>query len=176
MVRATIECHIAAFGNEQRVVGGLGMVREKSAHLGSGLEVELVIFKLEPRFVEKRRPRLDAQQCSVGGVVVVVHVMEVVGQHQRKIKLFGKSQQVVNPTSLNPDSVIHDFDEVVFFPKDVAHNRRSLFGFLVLTETNSSLNFPTHAAACRNQALCVLRKNLVVHSRVRVETFDVRRR
>ena len=79
------EGDVAALGDGQGVVAGLGQLGEQRPHLGRRLEVVAVPLELEPVGVGHRRARLHAEQHLVGGGVARGRVVQVVGGHQRQL-------------------------------------------------------------------------------------------
>ena len=175
MVCRCVERDVASLGDEKCVVCRFWVIRKQRPHLCGRFQIVLIVIELEPGFVKQRRARLDTQQSRVGCVVVVVDVVKVVCEHQWNVKFLGESEQILDRAAFNLDAVVHDLYEVVLFPKNVPHRRGSLLGFLVLSKADSGLHFATGATACCNKALSLLSKNLEVHPRMRVETFDVGR-
>ena len=69
----------------------------------------------------------------MGGVVVVIDIVQVVRQDEGNVEFLGQAKEILDCSTLNGDSVVHDLDEIVLFAKDVTHRRCRLLGFLVLT-------------------------------------------
>lgn len=111
----------------------------------------------------------------MGVVILVVHIVKVVGENERQVEFVRQSQQVLDSAALDLKTVVHDFDEVVFFAEDVAHRRGDPFCFVVLAHADSRLNFATDTTTCCDEPLGVLRQDFEVHSRMTVETLDVGR-
>ena len=174
VVGVGVEAHVAALGDEQRVVAGLGMVAEDVPHLGGGLQVELVGVELEAVRVVERRARLHAQQGGVALGVVRVRVVQVVGADERQVELVREAQQVAHDALLDAESVIHDLGEVVVAAEDVAIVGCRLQGFVVLTEPQARLHLSGGAPGRRDEPVGVLREQLAIHARLEVVALDRR--
>ena len=118
------EGDVAALGDEQGVVAGLGVVAPHVAHLGGALEVELVGVELEALGVGQRRAGLHAQQRRVRLGVLGVGVVQVVGRQQRQVEVLRELQQVVLDAALDVEAVVHELAEEVLRAEDVAVVRR----------------------------------------------------
>ena len=159
VVGVRVELHVAALGDEQRVVARLGMVAEDVPHLGGGLQVELVGVELEPVGVVERRARLHAEQGGVALGVVGVRVVQVVRGDERQVELLREAQQVVHDAPLDAEAVVHDLGEVVLLAEDVAVVGCRLHGLVVLPEPQARLHLARRAAGRRDEALRVRRSS-----------------
>ena len=134
------EADVALLGDQQRVVTRLRQLLPHLAHLGRGLDVELVRVELEPVRVGQRRAGLDAEQRGVRGRVLGLGVVQVVGRDQRQAELAGQLQQVLLDVPLDAEAVVHQLAVEVLRAEDVAELRGGLDGLLVLPEPEPGLH------------------------------------
>ena len=116
---AELDLDVAALGDPQRVVAGLGRLAEQVTHLCRGLQVVLVAVELEAVRVAHQRAGLHAQERIVGHGVVAVHVVAVVGGEQRRLDPSGDLEQLRVCAVLLGDAVVLDLDEEVVATEDV---------------------------------------------------------
>ncbi len=159
------ERDVAALGDEQRVVAGLGQVAPELAHLRGALEVELVGVELEPVGVGQRGAGLHAQQDRVRGGVVGAGVVQVVGGDQRQVELLGEAQQVLVHAPLDVEPVVHQLGEVVARAEHVAQLGGGLERLVVLAQPEPGLHLAAHAARGGDQAAGVGLQQLAVQPR-----------
>ena len=77
-----------------RVAEGLGLVREEGRHLGRRLEVELGRLEAQPPGRVEVAARPDAEEDVVGLRLRLVHVVEVVGHHERQSRLRRQAEEL----------------------------------------------------------------------------------
>ena len=157
------ERDVAALGDGQGVVAGLGQLGEQLPHLGRGLEVVAVAVELEPVAVGHGGPGLHAEQHLVGGRVRPVGVVQVVGGHQRQVQVLRDPQQVGTDPALDGEPVVHQLDEVVLGPEQVLELRRAGAGVVVAAEPEVGLHLTGGAAGGGDQSLGVGLQQLPVH-------------
>jgi hypothetical protein len=162
------EVDLAALGDEQGVVAGLGELAEEVAHLLRRLEVELLRLELEPVRVHEGRARLDAQQRRVGLGVAGLGVVQVVGGDKREVEVLGQAQQLALGLPLDGDAVVHDLGEEVLLAEDVLELGRGAPGLGVLTQAQSGLDLPSDAAGGGDQPVGVAGEQLAVDARLEV--------
>ena len=126
-----VERDVALLGDDQRVVERLGQLAvEEAAHLGGGLQVELVVLEAHPpRRVEVRRG-LDADEEVVRLVLLRVRVVRVVRREQRDVLAPRQLDELRMEPRLVVDPVLLDLDVEVPVAQDgpiaVGGLRRSL--------------------------------------------------
>ncbi len=157
------EGHVAALGDQQRVVAGLGQLAPHPAHLLRRLQVVVVALELEPLGVGHRRAGLDAQQHLVGRRVLLVRVVQVVGGDERQVEVLGQPEQVGADPGLDLQAVLHQLEVVVAGPEDVAELRRSRARLVVLAEPQEGLHLAGRAAGGGDQPARVGLQQLAVH-------------
>ena len=104
--------------------------------------------------------------------VARVRVVQVVRGHERQPELFREPDQVAHDATLDAEPVIHDLDEVVVPPEDVAELRRGLDGLLVLTEAEAGLHLAARAPRRGDDSRAVPTEKVAIHARLEVVALD----
>ena len=107
-------------GDAPGVADRLGLVREQGRHLGRGLEVEVAGLEAHPVGRVEVVARAHAQQHVVRLVLGLVHVVEVVGHHQREPHLGREPQELLVEAPLLGDAVVLELEEEAVGAQDVA--------------------------------------------------------
>ena len=166
------EGDLAALGDQQGVVAGLGQLAPDVAHLLGGLQVVAVAVELEPVGVAELGAGRDAQQRPVRVGVGLLGVVQVVGGQQRQRQLLGQLEQVLAHDPLDVDAVVHQLEVVVVLADDVAHVRGVLDRLVPLPHPQPGLDLPRRAAGGRDEPLAVGLEQLAVHPRLEVVALD----
>ncbi len=170
---ALLERDLAALGDEQRVVAGLGQLAPEVAHLGGGLEVEVVGVELEAVGVHQGRARLHAEQGGVRLGVLGLGVVQVVGRDEREPQVAGQTDQVALGAALDLEAVVHQLDVDVVGTEDVAQLARHLARLVVEPEPQLGLDLARRAAGRDDEALAVGGEQLAVDARpLRVDLIE----
>ena len=134
------------------------------AHLGRGLEVEVLRVELEPVRVGERLAGLHAQQHLVRLGVVRVGVVQVVGGQAGQAQLLLEPEQVLLDLLLDADAVVHQLAEEVVAAEDVAVVARGLAGVGVAVLLQQPLDLAGRAAGGGDDPLAVGLEQLAVHA------------
>ena len=129
---AKLDFAVTPFGDPEAVVTRFWQLGPLVAHLLSGLQVVLIALELKPVRVAHKRAGLHAQQRIVGVVIVLVGVVRVVCNQDRRFDLFCDLQQLWVCLVLGRDAVVLDLDEQVVPAEDVLHPGRLLKGVLLV--------------------------------------------
>ena len=170
---AELDVDVGPLGDPQRVVARLGHLGEQRAHLGRGLQVELLGVELEPVGVVAGRPRLHAQQRVVRLGVVAVDVVAVVGGQQRRPDVLGDLDQLGVRLVLLGEAVVLQFDEEVVLPEDLLEPGGGLGGAGDVALEEPLADEPAQAAAGGDQALAVRFEELEVEPGLVEEPVEV---
>ena len=174
------ELDVAALGDQQGVVAGLGQLAPDLTHLGRGLEVVAVAVEGEPlaRAVTgrdvHRRPGVDAEQVLLAGCVLAHDVVGVVGGQQRDLQVLGQPEQPLTDPGLDVDAVVHQLEEVVVPAEDVLVVRGCLPGRVVVVVAQVDLDLARRTPGGRDQALAVPGQELAVDARLLEEAVAPR--
>ena len=175
-VGSLVEGNLAPLRNEQCVVACLGEFGPHRTHLGSGLQVEVPGVKSKPLGVVHRCPRSDAQQHLVGIRIRLVHVMQIIGGHQRQLQVPCDANEVFSKPPLNRQPVVHDLAEVVFRTENVAKIGRGSTRLLVLTRLQPAIDLPAGAPGRTDQPGTEPIEQLSVEARLVVMPFEAGQR
>ena len=149
------------------------MVAEHRRHLFRGLQEELVAVVLQPLLVADVLACADTQQDVVRVLIGVLEVVHVVCRDQRKTQLARNRQQALVHDALFVDALILHLEEEILRAQDVAEARRSLERLAGLVRAQARRHLPLEAAAEPNQALGMLREQVLVDPRLVIEPFGV---
>ena len=164
-----VELDVAALGDEQGVVTGLGQavaLGPQLAHLLGRLDVVAVSVELEAVGVRHGAARRHAQQVLVGTGVLGAHVVGVVGGDRRDRQVLAQPQQPVADAGLDVEAVVHQLEEVVLRTEDVAEVGRGLAGLVVVADAQPRLDLARGAAGGADEAAGVLGEQLAVGARL----------
>ena len=156
-VAALGELDVAALGDLEGVVAGLGQLGPDLAHLGRALEVEVARVELEPVGVGEGLAGLHAQQDLVRLGVLGEGVVQVVGREQGELEVTGDLEQVGPGRPLDRQAVVHQLGVEVAGAEDVPVFRGSRPGLLVLPGLQPAVDLAGHAAGGADQPLAVAR-------------------
>ena len=166
------EGDVAALGDRERVVAGVGQLGEQRPHLGRRLEVVAVAVELEAVGVGHRGAGLHAEQDLVGRRFGARRVVQVVGGDQREVEVLGQPQQVLADAALDGQAVVHQLHEVAVGPEDVAELGRAGDRLVVLAQPQVGLDLPRRAAGRGDEPLAVGVEQLAVHPRLEVVALE----
>ena len=142
-------------------------------HLGRGLEVEIRPLEAHPVLRVEVAPRADAQQHVVRLVLLLVHVVQVVGDDQRQAGLRGEAEQLLVEAALLGDPVVLEFQEEPVLAEDVAVLRGERAGQLPVVHLEGLGDLATEAGRHADQSLAVLGEVLSVDAGLVVVAVDV---
>ncbi len=169
---ALVEVGLAALGDGQRVVAGLGQLGPDLPHLGGALQVVAVAVELEPVGGVTVRPGRHAQQRVVSRGIVRVHVMQVVGGDQGQLEVLRDAQQVVADPPLDVEAVVHQLAVEVAGAEDVAELGGRFERLVVLAEPQVGLHLAGGAAGGGEQAFAVAVQQFAVGARLVEEALQ----
>ena len=162
---------VAALRHRDRVLQRVGEVREGLLHLLGASEVQ-ILDGPHPLRVVHRLPGLDAEQDFLRLGVVALEVVIVVGRHQRDPGPRGERPHALADLVLDVDPVVHDLEEVVLRAEHLAVAQRRARRALVVVREQVGGHLALGAGREREQPLCVLRQELVVHAGLVVEALE----
>ena len=137
------------------------------------LQEELIAGVAQALLVVDRLAGADAEQDVVRLVVALPQVVDVVGRDQRQVQLAGEREQALVDDLLLLDALVLHLEEEVARAEDVAQAGGRLERRLRLLDLQRARHFAFQAAAQADQALRVLREQLLVDARPVVEAFGV---
>jgi hypothetical protein len=114
------EGDIAALCNQEGVVTRLGQLPPHATHFLRGLYVEVARIEAESLGIVHRRAGAYTQQHVMRVGVFGIYVVQIIGRDERQTQIAGDAHQVVAKPLLNREAVVHELDEVIALPKNVA--------------------------------------------------------
>ena len=170
------QLQVDLLGDPQRVLERLRVVRKELAHLRSRAHEELgVVDHLQAVRGIDRFPALDAHHDVLGLGILGVHVVDVVGDHQRDAGPAGDFAHPVVHTLLLGDAMRHELEVVVALTEDApmlfgdgARRVHPLVG-------DGARELALEAGGEGYQALAALAKEVLVHARAVVVALQVGR-
>ena len=153
-------------GDKQGGIAGAGHLGVPDlAHLRRGLQVVAVAVELEPGGIRQGLAGLHAQQRLVVVRGLAGDVVTIVGGQGRDAELSADLQQPLAHALLDGQAVVHDLEEVVVRPEDLAPLGGRLQRLLVMAEPQPGLHLAGRAAGGGDDARGVLGQDLGVHPR-----------
>ena len=104
--------------------------------------------------------------------VLLAGVVQVVGGHHRQVEVLGQPEQVGPDPGLDLEAVLHQLEEVVAGPEDVAELGRGGPRLVVLAEPQEGLHLARGAAGGGDQPLRVRLQQLAVHAGLVEEALE----
>ena len=176
VVHARGEVDVDAIGDAHRVGQRVRELGEDLRHRLRRLQEELIAVIAQPVGVVHRLAGADAEQDVVRLVVVLAQVVHVVGAHHRQAEVAGDAGQAAVDDLLLVEPLVLQLEEEVVGAEDVAIGGRGGARLLepILVDALGDLALET--ARQPDQALAVLREQVLVDARLVVEAFGVARR
>ena len=169
---AEFHFEIAAFGNAECVVAGLGKFRKEGAHFVGRFEIQLRAVA-QAFFIDDIRVRADADEDIVGLVVGFLEEVDIVRRDEAEVERAGDFDEVGIDAALGVESELVEFDEVVFGAEHLAVFRGGRVGFFEIPLGDLGGELAFEATAKRDEALGMGREAVMVHARLVVETLEV---
>ena len=107
-----LQLDVAAFGDLDGILQGLGKVRENASHFLRGLHVELVGLEPPPIGIMDGLSRLDAQENFMSEGVAGIKVVTVIGGKHWKVELPGQGHEPRKDSLLLLQAVVLKLDVV----------------------------------------------------------------
>ena len=171
LYHAELEFDVAALGDLPRDVDGLGIGRERLAHLLLALDIEFVGGKLHIAPVLDGAVGLDADEDVLRAAVLLLGVVAVVGGDERDARLAGYTRYQRQDALLLGDAVVLYLKEEVVLAEDVAvFQRRRLCAVIVGIE-QLARHLSREAGRHRDKPLAVFPQQLLVHPRLGIEAL-----
>ena len=164
---------VALLGNPARVADRLRLVREEGRHLGRRLEPEVVGFELQPAGRVEVVAGPHAQQDVVGLGLVLVDVVQVVGDDQRQANLRGQAEELLVEPSLLGQAVILELEEEAVLAEDLAVFAGQAPRALPVVDLEGARDFAVQAGGKPDQALAVPGQVLAVDAGLVVVAVDM---
>lgn len=153
-------------GYQQRGVAGAGnLVVPDLAHLGGRLQIIAVAVELEPVRIRQRLAGLHTQQRLMVVRGVAGDVVAVVGGQRRDAQRAADLEQPLADPSFDRQPVVHQLEEVVVRPDDLAPPGGRLKRLAVLPQAKPGLHLPGGTAGGDDDAVGVFGDELGVHAR-----------
>ena len=173
VVHARRQVDVDAIGDPHRVGQRVRELGEDLRHRFRRLQEELIAVIAQPIDVVHRLAGADAEQDVVRLVVVLAQVVHVVGAHHRQAEVAGDAGQAAVHDLLLVEALVLQLEEEVVGAEDVAVRRRRGAGLLqpILVDAFGDLALETARQA--DEALAVLREQVLVDARLVVEAFRV---
>ena len=106
--------------------------------------------------------------------VFFLGVVKIVCGQQWNVEVSGQLNQIGHHPFFDVNSMIHQFNKVIFRPKGISHPCGCFAGLVVLTQSQPGLHLATGATTSPNQSLAVLVNKLHINSWLEVETIQRR--
>ena len=164
------EFHVAAIRDLRRVLQRFRRIGKDFSHLILGLQIELVVGEAHSVFFVDGSGRLDAHEYVLGRSVLPVHVVDVVGGHERNARLLVESFHVRQDPGFFFKSLILQFQEVVARAEDTDHLQGLTFGSLVVAVEQMPLHVACQTGGSGDDALAVPVEDVLVDSRLIVKS------
>ena len=162
-----------ALGDQQGVVGGAGHLGiPVLAHFRGAAQVITITVELEAVGVVERLPRLDAQQRGVRFRLVFRDVMGIVRGQRWQIELLGDLEQSLPHAAFDREAVVHQFEEEVLLPEDVAVIGGRGQCLLDLAEAQAGLHLAGRAAGGGDDPVGMRVDELAIHARLAVVAVE----
>ena len=166
IVRFGIELDVASFGDFKSVFAGTRNIAEYLIHLFRRAQVKVVSIEFKAFRVGQGRTGLHAQKCSVRGVIFLASVVQIVRRDKRQVEFLGQTVQICLHITLDIKPVIHDLAIEIVLAKDVTEFCCRCDCFLVLPQTQTSLNFSGRTSGRGDEPFRVGLQYFAVHTRL----------
>ena len=171
VIVAELEVEMAALGDLHRVVGGLGILREKGAHLLFVLEIELLGLEAHAVRLVHGLARLDAHEHVLVIGVLLLSVVGVVGDGQGDAQLFREADQPLGGLPFLPDAVVLDLQvEVLRAEKGLQVQGAGLRSLIVVVD-QGLWDLPGETAGETDEPLAVPMQQLPVDAGADIEAL-----
>ncbi len=167
------EIELAAGGDAEAVLEGLGRLRKEGAHLLAGLEVELVGREFQPVRVGDLLVRLDADEDVLALRVLPAGEVDVVRGDEREVEPSGQADEKRVDGLLVGDAVVLELDVEAVLPEDRSVLAGRVLGLLDEAPGEPGTELALEAGREPDEPLGVGREQLLVDPRAVVEALEI---
>ena len=168
---AELDLHVALVGHLHGVLQGTLLPRKEKQHLLSGLAVELLRAHVHPILLVHIPLGLDAQQHVLGLSVLLVRIMDIVGDHGLDAQFVGQPFQLGQDVHLLPNPVVLKLD-IEILSKHALQTPGQLIGFLIPIMQQMLWDVPCKACRQADEPLVMLLQQIIVDARLIVEPVN----
>src|SRR5581483_6323015 len=166
------EFDVAAFGDLQGLLDGVGMLAEEGFHLFGVFKIELLGGIAEAILIVDGRARADAEQNVVGVGVLAAQIVNVVGADDGQLEFAGDLEQVFVAADLFGQLVVLQFDVVVAVAEQVAIESAGVASRLVVAAQQVGVDLAAEAGARADESFAVLGEQFPVNTGLVIEAFQ----
>ncbi len=170
---AEFQFHIAAAGDFQCIVQGLGIIRENGFHFLPALEVIGIVIETHPVRIEVVGPRLDAQQHILAGRILPMHIMQIVRRHQLHMMLPGQVMEFCRHSPFFRQVMVLDLQIIMVGPENIQILQHDFFRRLQLSPHDVTGHFTGYAGAQADESLMILPEHVLVDPRLVIKTVHL---
>ena len=164
---------VAAPGDLLRVLQRLGHGSKGLCHLRLTFKVELIRVELQPGVLPQHMVGGNADQHLLNFGILPAHIVHIVGGYQGNTRLPTQAQQSGVHRLLFRNTVVLQFQIVMFRTKQVAVPQGGLLRLVIIPLQQRLGNFPGQAGRQANQALMVLLQQIAVNARLKIKALRI---
>jgi hypothetical protein len=170
-VADAIHADVAAFGDGEGALEGIGEIAEDFKHFGGGFVEELVGGELHAVGFGEGLAGLDAEEDFLGAGVGVAEVVAIIGSDKRNAGFLGKAEEIGVNALFDFEALILNFEEEIGFAEEVAEAVGRAAGVVEAIVEEGFVDFAAEAGGEADEAAGVLGEEVVINARAVVEAF-----
>ena len=164
---------VAAPGDLLRILQRLGHGSKGLCHLLFTFKVELIRVELQPGVLPQHMVGGNADQHLLNFGILPAHIVHIVGGYQGNTGFPAQAQQSGVYRLLFRNTVILQFQIVMFRTKQIAVPQGGLLCLVIIPLQQCLGNFPGQAGRQANQALMVLLQQIAVNARLKIKALRI---